>query len=326
MKSRDRVLIAAAAGALALAGCAGGGRLAPAETAAPGGVSDSPVVVGLPYTVNGVTYTPADPERYDEVGYASWYGEELGGRPTANGEAFVPQGISAAHRTLPLPSYAEVTALDTGRTVLVRINDRGPFTPDRLIDLSAGAMRQLGAEGRGSVPVRVRRVYPPEGDRARLRSGRPAAERLPASPQLLDALRSRLAQGSTTIPAARPPEGEEAAAAATIRTVPVPPPDEAPPGVTWQRPSADAAASAPAPPAAAPAVGDWFVQLGAFANADNAERLARRAAGLGDVRVVPGGSLRYVRLGPFADADAARAAQARARSAGYADARIHHDR
>src|SRR3546814_5946229 len=72
----------------------------------------------------GVTYTPIDVADYDEVGYAGWYGDDLAGKPTANGEIFDPASISAAHKTLPLPSYVEVTALDTGRTILVRVNDR----------------------------------------------------------------------------------------------------------------------------------------------------------------------------------------------------------
>lgn len=127
---------------LALAGCSGSrdfgqlpDGLPPAGSAGlPAGsaaVSDYPQKIGNPYKVGDTTYTPEDVPSYDEVGYASWYGDELSGNKTANGEIFNPQGISAAHKTLPLPSYVEITALDTGRTILVRVNDRGPFTNDR---------------------------------------------------------------------------------------------------------------------------------------------------------------------------------------------------
>jgi len=184
----------------ALASCVAAGsrteaRPAAGQPAAPAPLamlSDTPVRIGKPYTAGGVTYTPADDPLYDEVGHASWYGEELSGNRTASGEAFNPAGISAAHRTLPLPSYIEVTALGTGRTILVRVNDRGPFSGHRLIDLSRGAAQQLGISGHGSAPVRVRRVNPPVEEQARLRSGQRAAQRIDAPEALLAALRQRL--------------------------------------------------------------------------------------------------------------------------------------
>lgn len=154
-------------------------------------VSDWPVKVGPPYTVRGITYTPAAQPGYDMVGRAGWYGNESGDR-TANGERFRPKGISAAHPTLPLPSYVEVTALDTGRTILLRVNDRGPFARGRIIDLSRGAAQLLGVRVQGHTAVRVRRVDPDERDRARLRRGKPAAPRPDAAPATLGALRARL--------------------------------------------------------------------------------------------------------------------------------------
>jgi rare lipoprotein A len=108
---------------------------------------------------------------YSATGYASWYGHELSGRKTAIGERFNPNGISAAHRTLPLPSYIEVTALDTGKTILVRVNDRGPYHGNRLIDLSLGAARQLGLSGQGARLVHLRQVDPSEQERDVLRKG-----------------------------------------------------------------------------------------------------------------------------------------------------------
>jgi rare lipoprotein A len=109
---------------------------------------------------------------YEATGHASWYGDELRGRKTANGESFNPDGFTAAHRTLPFQSYAEVTALDTGRTILVRINDRGPYHGNRIIDLSHGAARQLGMVGHGARMVRVRRVEATESEKLALRNGR----------------------------------------------------------------------------------------------------------------------------------------------------------
>lgn len=167
--------------AIALAGCA---SYRP--------VSDTPVQIGAPYTIRGVTYVPAHAPNYDQVGYTSWYGSESGSR-TARGEKFKPGGISAAHTTLPLPSYVEVTALQTGRTILVRVNDRGPFARGRIIDLSRGAAELLGIKAQGHAPVRIRRVEPPERDRERLRKGKPASSRPTLTGQALERQRQRLA-------------------------------------------------------------------------------------------------------------------------------------
>jgi len=133
--------------------------------------------------------------RYDRVGYASWYGEELIGSTTASGTPFVPDAITAAHRTLPLGSHVEVTALDTGRTILALINDRGPSRADREIDLSRGAAALLGLQGHPIAPVRVRSVTPSGADAAALAAGGPASTRLNAPPSLLTALRAQLPAG-----------------------------------------------------------------------------------------------------------------------------------
>jgi len=154
-------------------------------------VSDTPVRIGKPYAVRGVTYVPAADPAYDHLGYASWYGPESGSR-TANGEHFRPDALSAAHTTLPLPSYVEVTSLATGRRILVRVNDRGPFSGGgRIIDLSRGAAEALGLRAHGPTPVRVQVVDPPAADRARLREGHAAMSRPAASGAELGALRWR---------------------------------------------------------------------------------------------------------------------------------------
>jgi len=183
----------ATAAALMLSACAGG-NFRP--------VSDLPVKIGQPYQVRGTTYVPATDPRYDMLGYASWYGNESGNR-TANGERFRPGWITAAHTTLPLPTYVEVTALDTGRRILVRVNDRGPFARStRIIDLSRAAAELLGMKAQGQAPVRVRRVEPTERDRERLRKGKPAQELSPVPERILRNLRGQLA--------ATPPSGGSA--------------------------------------------------------------------------------------------------------------------
>ncbi|MFC0204173.1 septal ring lytic transglycosylase RlpA family protein [Novosphingobium soli] len=171
----------------ALAGCGGGIRYRP--------VSDTPVRIGPAYQVRGTTYTPAAQPAYDMLGYATWYGAESGSQ-VANGERFRPDWITAAHATLPLPTYVEVTALDTGRRILVRINDRGPFGERaRIIDLSKGAAELLGLRARGKAAVRVRVVEPDEQDRAALRQGRPARVLPPVAPRPLASLQDQFERG-----------------------------------------------------------------------------------------------------------------------------------
>lgn len=173
--------------ALALAACGGGPKFR--------AVSDTPVRIGPPYAVRGTTYTPAADPRYDALGYATWYGSESGSQ-TANGERFRPKWITGAHRTLALPSYVEVTSLDTGRRILVRINDRGPFGESaRIIDLSKGAAELLGVRGKGKAAVRVRVVDPSERDRAALREGKEAKDLEPVSARTLANLQAQFARG-----------------------------------------------------------------------------------------------------------------------------------
>ena len=114
--------------------------------------------VGNPYTVNGVTYVPRAQPGYDQVGTASWYGPEFHGRYTANGELFDMNKLTAAHRTLPMPSYVRVTNLQNGRALVLRINDRGPFAKNRIIDVSRRAAQLLGFEKSGTARVRVQAV------------------------------------------------------------------------------------------------------------------------------------------------------------------------
>lgn len=119
--------------------------------------------VGRPYTIAGRTYVPARDDDYDEIGVSSWYGPNFHGRPTANGEIFDQNALSAAHTTLPIPSMIEVTNLENGRTAVLRLNDRGPFADDRILDVSRAAAVQLGFQQQGLARVRVRYLGPPEG-------------------------------------------------------------------------------------------------------------------------------------------------------------------
>lgn len=176
-----------------LSACAGGSAdydLAPSadyyavEGAAPtpdaaylGPQADYPQVLGEPYVVDGQTFTPADVLSYDAVGYATL--------DMVDGDA-----VTISHKTLPLPSYVELTSLDTGKTILSRVERRGPMTSKRVIGLSQGAARELGV-GEGA-PIRVRRVNPPEYERAALRSGQPAGARLDTPDTLLAVLRKQL--------------------------------------------------------------------------------------------------------------------------------------
>lgn len=116
--------------------------------------------IGAPYQVNGTWYIPTHEPDYNEVGTASWYGRDFHGKSTANGELFDMNMVSAAHPTLPIPSLVEVTNLTNGRSMVVRVNDRGPFVSDRLIDLSARGAELLGYRQQGSTQVRVRYIGP----------------------------------------------------------------------------------------------------------------------------------------------------------------------
>src|SRR3954449_2418049 len=186
---------ALALGCLMLANCSSSSKLT-SRVDPKYGVSASPRVVepgqpvpkgggvyrvGRPYQVGGVTYTPEENSRYHSEGLASWYGDDFHGRLTANGEVYDMQSISAAHPTMPMPSYARVTNLRTRKSLIVRVNDRGPYHANREIDVSSKAAELLGFRGQGTTHVRVEYVGPAPmqgtDDRvltATLRDGQPA--------------------------------------------------------------------------------------------------------------------------------------------------------
>lgn len=136
--------------ALALTAC-GSSRGIPGPTGTP----YRAYIVGQPYQINGRTYYPREDFDYDRTGVASWYGSDFHGRRTANGETYDMNAMTAAHPTLPMPTIVRVTNLDNGRSAIVRINDRGPFAEDRIIDMSRAGARELGFETKGLARVRV---------------------------------------------------------------------------------------------------------------------------------------------------------------------------
>jgi len=120
--------------------------------------------IGNPYEVAGRTYVPRRDDSYDVVGISSWYGPNFHGRPTSNGEIFDQEALTAAHTTLPIPSLIEVTNLENGRRAVLRLNDRGPFVDDRILDVSRAAARELGFLGAGLAQVRVRYLGPADAE------------------------------------------------------------------------------------------------------------------------------------------------------------------
>ena len=142
--------------ACAAAAPAARGRTVPhVASAAGGGPTQGYYKVGSPYQIDGVTYTPAVDYDYDETGIASWYGPNFTGKITANGELYDMNEVTAAHRTLPMPSLVKVTNLDNGRTIVVRVNDRGPYARGRILDMSRRGAQLLGYEKTGTAKVRV---------------------------------------------------------------------------------------------------------------------------------------------------------------------------
>jgi peptidoglycan lytic transglycosylase len=222
--------VCAALGAcVALANCASSDRLV-TKVDPRYGVASSPRVVefgepvpkgggtyriGRPYMVAGRTYVPEENRSYRAEGLASWYGDDFHGRLTANGEIFDMTAVSAAHPTLPMPSYVRVTNLANDKSMIVRVNDRGPYRGDRIIDLSVRAAKLLGFQEHGVGRVRVEYVGPASLDGsddrllvATLRHGQPApapsAVMLASAKPFVPELRQAGWQGSVPVPEGRP--------------------------------------------------------------------------------------------------------------------------
>jgi rare lipoprotein A len=227
--------------ALLLANCAGNGQRAKNTNYSPKVVADGEPVprgggtfkLGNPYTINGRTYYPSHDPAYRAEGIASWYGADFHGRQTANGEVYDMNAITAAHPTMPMPSYARVTNLENGRSIVVRVNDRGPYAKGRIIDLSTGTAKALGTHGQGLARVRVeylgRAGLAGSDDAALLASLRhgtpapaPASVRLASSPPPF--LGSSRDPAATPMPPERPFALGDASYRAPARATPPPAP------------------------------------------------------------------------------------------------------
>lgn len=289
-------------------------------------VPDGAPKIGAPYQVAGRWYTPSDDRDYDVTGLASWYGPGFHGQYTANGEYYDMNFITAAHKTLPLPCYVEVTSLDTGRRIIVRVNDRGPFVDDRIIDLSRGAAQQLGILRAGLSRVRVRRVYPDERTRLALRSGLPAGA--PLSDRAVQYARVQApppAIAPAQVPAALPPAAPTPVAVVATSLQPTEAEldrDAAPLSDSAAGPTAAQVAAAPVVETAQPFSGPAWVQVAALADQGRAAWLAGFLRPIGVASVEQAGGLWRVRLGPYSDEAAARTALAKVQAAGYQEAHL----
>jgi rare lipoprotein A len=220
-----------------------------------------------PYSVFGQTYTPlVNDEPFSQRGVASWYGVKFHGQRTSSGEPYDMYKMTAAHPTLPIPSYARVTSLDSGKSVVVRINDRGPFHSDRVVDVSYTAALKLGLLGKGSHQVEIERLFPDDPTRIATvrRAVASAAQAAPAPAEIAALmLEDRVAMDSAAVARPRPESAK---------------------------------------PAAAPASG-YYLQLGAYGRDGKAEEISERLKNSGvsqALEVVRSGSVNRLYSGPFA--------------------------
>jgi rare lipoprotein A len=278
--------------------------------------------VGEPYQVAGTWFRPGEQPDYDKVGMASWYGPDYHRRRTSNGEWFDMNYLTAAHATLPLPSYAKVTNLENGRELIVRINDRGPFVGTRIIDLSRRSAEVLGMKGQGTAKVRVQYMGPaPLNDKGtQLADLNRELERGVPLGHMMAELRGGAAPSRPTMVAAL---RKERPARQPVISEPAP------------EPPTEVAAAEPEPiqpfeplgPRTEPfGQSGYFVQVGSFSNPENAEKMRLELASFGPVEVMPlegaVGTLYRVRVGPLADQDQAETALQQVVDAGHADARL----
>jgi rare lipoprotein A len=284
--------------------------------------------VGSPYEIRGRWYYPAVDYNYDRTGIASWYGADFDGKYTANGEIYDMNRLTAAHTTLPLPSIVQVVNLQNGRSLQLRVNDRGPFLDGRLIDVSRRSAQLLGFETQGTAPVRVR-IMKAASIAAAEAAMRDSGQILVA--QAVDVAPALVAPaGAAPMPSAKlPPRIAYRAAAPTI---PIPAAAKPPPAAAPE-PEIVAGAVAQMRPSSAKiyaelagSTGRIYIQAGAFAMRDNAQRVQSRIARLGSVLVttasINGVALYRVRLGPVESAAQANRLLALVVGSGYPAARI----
>jgi rare lipoprotein A len=262
--------------------------------------------------VAGIWYYPKEQPSYDETGIASWYGTEFSGRLTANGELFDRTAITGAHPTLPMPGIVRVTNLENGKSIAVRVNDRGPYANGRIIDLSERAADLLGYKIKGTARVRVTylgraNLHGPGFAPPSQETPQEIANAVPAAP-------TKLISASSLAPVA-------GAAMAPPRTISsLPKPVAQPAGTVRSEISVGQVTQLPVPAATA-----IYVQAGAFTSSVNAGSVATRLYSLG-ARVMPvhkdGHEIYRVRIGPFQDVDSADAMLGRVHAMGHADVQI----
>jgi len=258
-----------------------------------------------PYSVFGQTYTPLmNDTPYTQQGIASWYGVKFHGQRTSSGEPYDMYKMTAAHPTLPIPSYARITSLETGKQVVVRINDRGPFHSNRLIDVSYTAALKLGLLGKGSNQVQVDRIMAPDPARIATLRREANAEAATAPAEITTLmLEDRMAIESAALVA---PPAPAVVAAPVYRAVP---------SASVPTGSASSVAPVPASPVGSEPVATrngYYLQLGAYGRAGGADDVRTRLAAAGidnaSLDVVQAGSVYRLFRGPFATRSEAEAA------------------
>ena len=277
----------------------------------PAATTNSLYKIGKPYQVSGLWYYPREDFEYDETGIASWYGPDFHGKLTANGETFDQNTITAAHKTLPMPCIVRVTNLENGRSLVVRVNDRGPFVNGRIIDLSRRSAQMLGIEGKGTARVRVQVM----GEESRaLASG--MKHEGGVEPNIVAAPRASVTAEALPAP------GSSAAPAKPVL-------------VSRAAPTLDQRMDAAAQ-AAEQEIGqvhdgpvhatNIFVQAGSFSRHDNALRASAQLSPIGKAQIiqtfVKGQQVWRVRLGPAANVDDADRLLERVVIQGMRDARV----
>ena len=296
-------LLAPLALALLLAGCGTAGKpSAPGSPKTGGGYYK----VGNPYQIAGIWYYPREDDKYDSTGIASWYGPQFHGKQTANGEIFDQNAMTAAHPTLPMPTIARVTNLENGRSVVVRVNDRGPFAAGREIDMSKRAAEELGFMTKGTAKVRVQYIgrAPLDGG---IGDGRAVAETFIAPKVETPADERRVAAAAPITSVAAVSASQLAPPAGAVSA---PPPNVAPaqsePAATMEPVRDDPGATRQVP---VTGTGNLYVQAGSFQNLQNAEAVRQQLAGLGPVEIqttmVDGTPFYRVRVGLLSDVAAA---------------------
>lgn len=289
------MLLGALAFALAACGSHGGGSAN--NIAAPN--ANGFYKIGQPYQIDGKWYYPAVNWSYNETGIASWYGPDFDGKYTANGERFDMNALTAAHRTLPMPSIVEVTNLDNGRSIQLRVNDRGPYARDRILDVSRRAAQMLGFENSGTAHVRVQLLQQPtlQAELLAQRNGGPDVE----APTQLAAAEPIATVNQQTL---APPDGAAAPSPAANATIAAQP--TAPRAATSHLALVTRAEAATnrAPAVAPAAKSKMYIQAGAFSSRQNAETLKAKLTQFGTVKIdtaqVHGASVYRVRIGPIA--------------------------